>query len=783
MVKAESNHNLKMEPNSEVRDGSPSSGQDVHSGEDPDTEYISVPTSPSAVHGMSSFDYDNSPENSSSEWAGRSPGDDEDGMRTESPITGNPASLSISGLQFNASGASLSPNQIHQLPAGVAGGDKKSMDLCIVCGDKASGRHYGAISCEGCKGFFKRSVRKQLNYVCRANQDCEVTKHHRNRCQYCRLQKCLAMGMRADHCQPERKPLVLDANSSVGSPASGLNLPPNTILSNASPLVSSGHLRSTFSSSSSRDAPSNQSSRLIFPKPSNDFSQLIESVQSSQSAQALASIMDASSVTNGIPTTTTNGDLSTLANVVSNLVALRQVAAAVNLSGAAAASMDGNNLESDKPLNMIMSNKNSYNNNNSSKAASSGSGNESDTDSMTNEKGVSRSPNNLVISKAAFDMMAKLASGAAALGSEHAAFLFGAAMTGVGDFGFGDQGRDAEDLFEIDGPLLNDQHFSFSLTPPSASGPSTFLSIQYICESASRLLFLSVQWAQSLQGFQLMSIDVQTSLVRGCWCQLFILGLAQCSQVMSLATILSAIVTHLQTTLSQDKLSVQRVKQVTDHICRLQDFVNSLQRLEVDDHEYAYLKAIALFTPENLAMNQMMLSRQIEKFQEKAVTELKAYIADTWEDPEEQAARFSRLILRLLPLKSISPSITEELFFSGLIGNVAIDSIIPYILKMDPSELTSDFSVSSSSTRNNKSSPTSLRVCTSSNNGGSGGPAAKKARTSSSASGSAASTSSVPSTATLSDATSSNANHNSPTSSSASTSPTTAKRTTETAAR
>ena len=61
-----------------------------------------------------------------------------------------------------------------------------------------TGRHYGAISCEGCKGFFKRSIRKQLGYQCRGNKDCEVTKHHRNRCQYCRLQKCLAMGMRSD---------------------------------------------------------------------------------------------------------------------------------------------------------------------------------------------------------------------------------------------------------------------------------------------------------------------------------------------------------------------------------------------------------------------------------------------------------------------------------------------------------------------------------------------------------------------------------------------------------
>ncbi|CAB3241417.1 unnamed protein product [Arctia plantaginis] len=82
------------------------------------------------------------------------------------------------------------------------------LELCIVCGDRASGRHYGAISCEGCKGFFKRSIRKKLGYQCRGSMNCEVTKHHRNRCQYCRLQKCLACGMRSDSVQHERKPIV-----------------------------------------------------------------------------------------------------------------------------------------------------------------------------------------------------------------------------------------------------------------------------------------------------------------------------------------------------------------------------------------------------------------------------------------------------------------------------------------------------------------------------------------------------------------------------------------------
>lgn len=69
---------------------------------------------------------------------------------------------------------------------------------CKVCGDKSSGVHYGVITCEGCKGFFRRSQSSVVNYQCPRSKACLVDRVNRNRCQYCRLQKCLRLGMSRD---------------------------------------------------------------------------------------------------------------------------------------------------------------------------------------------------------------------------------------------------------------------------------------------------------------------------------------------------------------------------------------------------------------------------------------------------------------------------------------------------------------------------------------------------------------------------------------------------------
>ncbi|KAJ7991463.1 hypothetical protein DPEC_G00284120 [Dallia pectoralis] len=75
---------------------------------------------------------------------------------------------------------------------------------CFVCQDKSSGYHYGVSACEGCKGFFRRSIQKNMVYTCHRDKNCIINKVTRNRCQYCRLQKCFGVGMSKESVRNDR---------------------------------------------------------------------------------------------------------------------------------------------------------------------------------------------------------------------------------------------------------------------------------------------------------------------------------------------------------------------------------------------------------------------------------------------------------------------------------------------------------------------------------------------------------------------------------------------------
>ncbi|XP_071961645.1 orphan steroid hormone receptor 2-like isoform X2 [Antedon mediterranea] len=484
---------------------------------------------------------------------------------------------------------------------------QRPVEYCVVCGDRASGRHYGAISCEGCKGFFKRSIRKSLGYTCRSNKDCPINKHHRNRCQYCRLQKCLTMGMKPDSVQCERTPLKQREKS------------PGNCAASTDKIYIRKDLRSPLAATPTF-APT-------VDKPATSRTGLFD--------QGIL-INVPTSTTTQLSTETTTTDLSTLASVVTSL-------ANMNKKGESGSAIEG--LEEEM---LVIAN-----------GETSG-----DLQAGGDKSNISK----------AFDTLAKALNAQ----SENAEGG-GSSESGTGvSFNGSLSQSDDQPLVDLEGAILNESHMQFKLTTPSPM--PQFLNVHYICESASRLLFLSMHWARSIQAFQIMGSDCHTAMVQKCWSELFTLGLGQCSQSMALSTILTAIVNHLQTSLQQDKLSADRVKAVMEHIWKLQEFVSTLSRLQVDSNEYAYLKALVLFSSDHPGLPN---PKQINLFQERVLKEFREYEYTAYPNNPD---RFGKLIMRLPSLRLLSPTIMEELFFAGLIGNVQIDSIIPYILRMETTD-------------------------------------------------------------------------------------------------
>jgi len=99
------------------------------------------------------------------------------------------------------SSSPLSPDiqDFHLLP---------SSKVCGVCGDKALGCNFNAVTCESCKAFFRRNALKGKNFICPFNNCCKIDAVTRRFCQKCRMKKCFDIGMKKEFIMSEEERTV-----------------------------------------------------------------------------------------------------------------------------------------------------------------------------------------------------------------------------------------------------------------------------------------------------------------------------------------------------------------------------------------------------------------------------------------------------------------------------------------------------------------------------------------------------------------------------------------------
>ncbi|KAK6055411.1 zinc finger, C4 type [Cooperia oncophora] len=69
----------------------------------------------------------------------------------------------------------------------------------FVFGQSARRFTMDVFACEVMQGFFRRSIQQKIQYrPCTRSQECLIVRNNRNRCQYCRLKKCIMVGMSRD---------------------------------------------------------------------------------------------------------------------------------------------------------------------------------------------------------------------------------------------------------------------------------------------------------------------------------------------------------------------------------------------------------------------------------------------------------------------------------------------------------------------------------------------------------------------------------------------------------
>ncbi|XP_032877985.1 nuclear receptor subfamily 2 group E member 1 [Amblyraja radiata] len=215
--------------------------------------------------------------------------------------------------------------------------------------------------------------------------------------------------------------------------------------------------------------------------------------------------------------------------------------------------------------------------------------------------------------------------------------------------------------------------------PHEVNGAPMYLyevATESVCESAARLLFMSIKWAKSVPAFSTLPFQDQLILLEDAWRELFVLGIAQWAIPIDSSTLLAV------SGMNGDNTDSQKLNKIIAEIHALQEVVSRFRQLRVDATEFACLKCIVTFkavpTQGGSELRNFRNASAIAALQDEAQLTLNSYIHTRY---PAQPCRFGKLLLLLPALRSVNPSTIEEVFFKKTIGNVPITRLLSDMYK------------------------------------------------------------------------------------------------------